>query len=175
MIFPKLIFCDWMGTLVSHKMLSNYFLSRIKSIKKTPVDSSNLSFEEIFILKKMKEEQGDCFIPYSWHLVKKFHSLGAKIIIVSNGCSKEIKRCIKFAPFQEFSLILGTDKFLPKPNKEMFEYGLKEMRCSREESILIGDSSTDKVAADNMQIKYYEINDTFQANFKVAKHFEIID
>lgn len=160
----KLVFWDWVGTLVS----ADFFFSAQK------VANANAALLEQ-AHRYAKVENSVSYIPYAWTLVDKFHQAGYKQVIVSNGSLQEIGAQMIHAPFKHFDLVLTVSEFNPKPDRQMFDYALKHLDVARDNSLFIADSPVDEVAAKTVGLDFYKVDTCLNSYLQIAKKFGFIE
>lgn len=162
----KLVFWDWLGTLITADYLLDYYL------KQQPEALGQKDFNTY--KANMLANNWVGYIPYAWQLVSKFHEAGMKQAIVTNATKEELELQLKGAPFKEFDSMLTISEFNPKPDTQMFEYALAVHKFKPEEAVFIGDSETDKLVANAMNIEFYGVDASMLSYFNIAQKFNLI-
>jgi len=161
--FMKLIFWDWLGTLVSSDYLLNYYLKEAQD---------PISEKEFYEYKKeMLENNWVGYLPYAWQLVEKFNEAGVKQVVATNSSKSQLEDELKGAPFTKFDELLTVSEFNPKPDTQMFEYALAKYGCKSEDAIFIGDSNSDAIAANKSSIEFCSVDSGLLGYFKIARKF----
>lgn len=160
----KIIFWDWDGVLVSNLYLKKYYNLTL---------DNNISKNK-HLIKNINNKLQSVFISFNWELVLKFHKLGYKQIIVSNGKEEEIVKQLKNAVFNEFEMILTAQKFKPKPDKEMFEFAKNKYNFNYQDAFFFGDSETDELIGRKLGLKFDYLNDDYLNTIKLARKIQII-
>lgn len=171
----KLIFWDWMGTLFCNNLLSHSRLSNLieKKILRPDIDFDKLSFSDSLILKSHLKKYPSLKNPFAFWLVNQFTSLDVFQVIVSNGSSSDIFK--KLGDYNPFDLILTSESFSPKPDPSMLLYAMDVLSInSVNDIIFIGDSLTDKNTASKLNIKFFQITDSFSSCYFIAKDLSLI-
>lgn len=174
----KIVFWDWLGTLVSSHFNLKFYLQEIRSQNSNGIsslqldDSNKLTQEEIAQLRNMIAKKGEVWIPYAWSLVNSFASKKVRQVIVSNGNYDSIAKNVSHSPFDRFDMILTSSKFPPKPSAEMIEYALEKFNLKPEQAILIGDAPVDMQTAKNTQVQYYQVDGSLESYLKIANQFK---
>ena len=162
----KLVLWDWLGTLISADYLLDYYL------KQEPEALGTHDFNSY--KTKMLKNNWVGYIPYAWQLVEKFHDAGLKQVIVTNASRKELELQLEGAPFKDFDQLLTVSEFNPKPDTQMFEYALASLGYKPEEALFIGDSETDQVAANALDMPFEHVDASMMSYFRVAQQFNFV-
>ena len=162
----KLVFWDWLGTLITSDYMLDYYL------KQTPGSVKAQDFYSY--KKKMLANHWVGYIPYAWCLVEKFQEQKIKQVIVTNGSIQELKEQLEDAPFKDFDDLLTASNFNPKPDIQMFEYAMHKFNAKPEEVLFIGDSKTDALAAQAMDLKFCHVDNSMLSYFKVAQEYGFV-
>lgn len=146
MIEKKIVFWDWLGTLVLNS--------------KDPQLWSN--------------DIAD-YISYAWALVDEFNKLNFLQVIVTNGMDEEIHPQLKYLPFKNFDLIMTASHFKKKPDTQMFDHALKKFSLNKEEALYIGDSEIDEQTAKATCIDFYKVDAQLDSYLRIAQDYKLIE
>jgi|GEM_PF-2623622 len=172
----KIVFWDWLGTLVSSHFCVKFYLQQIRTeagIASADLDDmKNLSPEEIIKLKNILAKKGELWIPYAWSLVNSFSQKRVRQVIVSNGSYDSIAQKISNSPFRDFDMILTSSKFDPKPSPQMVQYALGKFGIKPEQAVFIGDAPVDMETARVSGIGFYQVDGSLKSYQKIAEIFK---
>ena len=164
------------------------------------MDSIKLAFPEKdpdFILKEYRTRTAKYYdmdylklFPNELPVLRKLHEEGYLFAIAtSKNREMALKTLEKYDSENMFSLILtSSDHFKTKPDPEMLNYIIDKLNVSKDETIMIGDTKFDYLAAENAKIKCilfkgaprhydsetkpYKIVDSYEELYKVIKNLE---
>ena len=160
----KVVFWDWVGTLVSSDFFFGYHA-------KAPCGNLMLLEQAN---KYARVENSVSYIPFAWTLVEDFHKMGMKQVIVSNGSLAEVSAQLECAPFKQFDFVLTACAYTPKPNTHMFDHALAQLKVEKSEAIFIADSPVDEVAAHAADIDFYKVDAHITSYYKIAQVFGFV-
>lgn len=158
----EIIYETWKELFLEYKP-KDYVIDRevVRTFSGPPVEQSiNFAFPELdpdFVLKEYRKRTSKYYdtclkmFPGELEIIHKLHEDGY-IFCVATSKNKEMTiKCLeKYNIKDYFSLILtSSDPFKHKPDPDMLNYIMKELNVSKEETLMIGDTKFDYLAAKN--------------------------
>lgn len=162
----EIIYETWKELFLEYKP-KDYVIDRevIRTFSGPPVEQSiNFAFPELdpnFVLKEYRKRTAKYYdtclkmFPGELEVIKKLHDDGY-IFCVATSKNKEMTlKCLEHYGIKDyFKLILtSSDPFKHKPDPDMLNYIMNTLHVDVDETIMIGDTKFDYLAAKNAHVK----------------------
>ena len=109
--------------------------------------------------------------PEMLELVDDIHSDGHRLAVASGNCTATIKKVFsEVGILEDFDFICGRDLVQNnKPDPEPLLRILHELQMKKEESLFIGNSKVDELAASSAGVRFYKVTDPGNDAEKIRK------
>lgn len=127
--------------------------------KVLPNDKKNLAEEYAKKYKKYYIDEGHytdatTLFENVKNTIDTFKNKGFYMAVASSKPKRILDKMVAYFDLKGFNYVLGTEEsnFKHKPDPEIVNYIMKELNCTKEETVIIGDSKSDIMCGKNAEI-----------------------